>query len=431
MKIPAPKKILLFMIMAITICTAGCLGENFPENMPEDIKPNPFPSPKFEGANVDIYFDSTESMRGYTTLDADNIYRTLPYLLHDIGDSMGEVKFFKFGEKITPLQPHEYKNFTTEEPYNEIITEVHNVIEKSNPENLSIIITDLFENDADWSIITEKIRKKYFAKNLDVAVIGIKNPFQGKIFDVGLKKASFDYDSGSSPEKFRPFYLLVLGQSPAIQDFINRFKEKITSENEIGILLLSKNLIPTTTNFADNQELKLENFLTEDILKLDDAANYAEEIREFRVENFDSPASITSPLSNINYVNLNMDELQSEAKVYFAEQSVWKKFPKNDIKATLEQDGERFFVKIEMTPIKSLDKDTFNFVQVLISPTPKSFELPAWVEEWNMANVDSNLKNFDGAKTVNLKQMLSSLKNSFIEVKRPDLVNLKFVAHNQ
>ena len=37
---------------------------------------------------------------------------------------------------------------------------MHNVVDAANEEHLSVIITDLFESDADWSNVTKKLKDK-------------------------------------------------------------------------------------------------------------------------------------------------------------------------------------------------------------------------------------------------------------------------------
>ena len=125
---------------------------------------------------VDVYWDATYSMAGYATLPEGNFYRTLPDELGDLGSSMGGVTFYRFGEEIKELPGREYRQFSNPGYYTEVITAFHNVIDKADASHLSIVVTDLFESDADWSNVTQKLKEKYFGQHLSVAIIGIKNP---------------------------------------------------------------------------------------------------------------------------------------------------------------------------------------------------------------------------------------------------------------
>ena len=84
-------------------------------------------------------------------------------------------------------------------------------------------------------------------------------------------------------------------------------------------------------------------------------------------------------------------------------------------------------MKFEMIPENNLREGKINFVHAEILPTEKGYLLPEWVTAWNMANVDVEPENFIGSKTINLVQVLGSLKSSVYSAARPALVNINFV----
>lgn len=417
----------MFFLLTATILCGGCddSGSSVIQR-PEGYSRNETPLP--EKIITDVYFDATVSMKGYTTLAAGNVYRTLPDILSDIGGSAGEVKFFAFGEEVKPIEGRNYRNFSSPEPYNELITAVHNVIDKSDPAHLSIIVTDLFESNADWSNISQKIRDKFFANHMAVGVIGIKNSFKGEIFDVGLNAAKFDYDSYDYPYRFRPFYLLVIGQENSVKDFMEKFKQKQTLQNEMGFLLLSENLSEVSNDFSKMNLQTMENFFSDNRLALENKSD-----REFGIDKFNDPAMFTL---NFKYqpplgaCPINMSELKSDIKIFALDGEEWTPLNADDAKITLtpaEGDENTFEVKFEMIPENNLQEGKINFVHAEISPNEKGYLLPEWVTAWNMANVDVDPENFIGSKTVNLVQVLGSLKSSVYSATRPALVNINFV----
>lgn len=419
----------LIIFATIFISSCGSNNELIPTSPPKEIIPVSEPLPPFEKIESDVYFDATVSMQGYTKLDAGNVYRALPDSLNDICGRMGGVKFYSFGEKIKPLKEREYRRFSSPEPYVETVTSIYNVIDKSDPARLSIIVTDLFENDADWSSIAQKIREKYFASNLAAAVVGIKNSFNGEIFDVGFNAAKFRYDSNISPERFRPFYLLVLGQEEAVQKFIQLFKERQTLPNETEYLLLSKNLVPAVSNFSDATAFEPVNFFVNEKFKFEENPEY-DGVQEFGLDSFSAPASLTihfyykEPFATCP---LNLRKVNSSAKIFYLNDGEWTARNKNDVQVELtpaEGTENSYIAKLELTPEKSLAEEKINFVQILISPAAKTYQLPDWVSAWNMDELSAN---FDGSKTANLVQMLSSLKDSAVDSNNSALVNLKFV----
>ena len=95
-------------LLAFFLCLflGGCAlpwenSQEMPITMPTDMARAEMETPA--AIPVDVYWDATVSMQGYTTLAAGNVYRTLPDLLGDIGDSMGNVQFFRFGAEVMPL----------------------------------------------------------------------------------------------------------------------------------------------------------------------------------------------------------------------------------------------------------------------------------------------------------------------------------------
>lgn len=399
---------LILLTIFNAIFLSGCGGGEVSElALPTEISTSK-PAPVPEKISPDVYFDATVSMRGYTTLSVGNVYRTLPDLLSDIGGSMGEVTFYSFGENIQPLDGRDYRRFSSSDPYTEIITAVHNVIDKSDASHLSIIVTDLFESDADWSNIAQKIREKYFANHLAAAVIGIKNSFSGDIFDVELNAAKFHYDSNASAEKFRPFYLLILGREEMISDFMHRFSERQTLDNETQYLLLSENLTATASDFSKMNLLEMQNFFVDSKFSLDE-----EGAKEFGLDKFSEPAAFSVQFdynAPLGACPMNMNELDSSAKIFMLDEGEWSEQSRNDVQITLGT----YVVKVELTPKKSLREDKINFVQASIAPTAKGYQLPDWVRSWNKANVDVAPENFDGSKTVNQIHVLGSLKDSVL-----------------
>ncbi len=417
------KKFLL-IICAVTIFLIGCGNEI------RTVPPLPGTLPNFlnapEKIDTDIYFDATVSMKGFTTLAAGNVYLTLPDLLGDLCGSTGEVKFFSFGEQIHALDGRSYRQFATPEVYNEAITAVANVVDRADTNHLSIIVTDLFESDSDWSNVTQKFREKFFANHLSVGVIGIKNSFYGEIFDVGLNAAHFNYNSWDNPDRYRPFYLLVMGRDDIVKNFLRKFNERQILPNDTGFLLLSENLNETPADFSNFELDEVENFYSDETLGLDSR------VKEFGLDKFSEAASF---IVNWEYkpplgaCPLDLSEVDTEIEIFSVEGEEWTPLQKNDLRVGLLKDNRQsgnFLIKISLTPEKTLAEGKLNFVRIKVMPKENGYKLPAWVELWSV-NVDGAAKNFDGSKTLNLIRVLGSLKDSIFAASRPALMNINFV----
>ena len=407
-----------FLLLLIALIVSGCGEDSLTIELPEDYRR----AEDSANADVDIYFDATVSMRGFTTLAAGNVYRTLPDILSDAGNSMGAVKFFSFGETVTALDGRDCRKFSSPEPYTEIITAVHNVIDQADAAHLSIIVTDLFESDADWSNISKKIRDKFFANHLAFGIVGIKNSFSGEIFDVGLNAAKFHYDSQDSPRRFRPFYLLIMGREAAVKSFMHKFSERQTLPNETEYLLLSENLSETAEDLTLQTQ---ENFFADNRLKLPD------NLREFGIDNLHEDAALTMQFAYkppLGALSLNFFELKPEVKFFALTGEEWQPLPDARAELTLTPLEENTFaLQLRVQPEEFRDGQ-INFVHAEFAPSESGYLLPDWIGAWSMPNVDANPRSFDGSKTANLIQIASSLKDAIHSATRPAFVKLNFIA---
>lgn len=407
----------IFLLLLIALIVSGCGEENLTIELPEDYR-------RVEGsanADVDIYFDATVSMRGFTTVAAGNVYRTLPDILNDAGNSMGAVKFFSFGENVTALDGRDYRKFSSPEPYTEIITAVHNVVDKADAEHLSIIVTDLFESDADWSNISKKIRDKFFANHLALGIVGIKNSFSGEIFDVGLNAAKFHYDSQDSSRRYRPFYLLIMGREAAVKNFMRKFSERQTLPNETECLLLSENLSEATDDLTLQTQ---ENFFADNKLNLPD------NLREFGIDDLHDDAALTMQFNyqpTLGALPISFFELKPEVKFFALTGDNWQSLPADNTEFILTPLEENLFeVRLKLQSEKLRDGQ-INFVHAEFAPSESGYLLPDWIGAWNMPNVDADPRSFDGSKTANLIQIVSSLKDAIYSATRPAFVKLNLI----
>ena len=417
------KFLLILFLIPFSLFLSSC------GNKIQSVPPLPGTMPNVltsEQVDTDIYFDATVSMKGFTTLAAGNVYLTLPDMLNDLCGAAGTVKFFGFGEKIRPLDGRSWRQFTTGNVYTEPITAVANVVDAADTSHLSIIVTDLFESESDWSNVAQKIRDKFFANHLAVAVVGIRNSFYGEIFDVGLNAAKFNYNSWDDPNRYRPFYLLIMGRDDVVKNFLRKFNERQTLPNDTGYLLLSENLTESASDFSNFELDEVENFYSDDTLSLDNR------VKEFGLDKFSAPASFMLSWRYeppLGACPLDLSEVDTSVEIFSVEGEEWTPLDKNDVRISLLKDNRQsdmFLVKVSLTPEKSLAEGKLNFVRAKIMPKERGYKLPPWIDFWNV-NVDGGAKFFDGSKTVNLSRVLGSLKDSIFAASRPSLLNINFV----
>lgn len=452
--------VMLFM----TVALSGCVDSDEPTlTMPHSSQLPPESKPA--QMTVDIYWDATVSMQGFTTLAAGNIYRTLPDTLGELCGSLGETHFFRFGEQVTPIEGRDYLRFRDQACYTERITSFGNVLDATDSSHLSIVITDLFEDNADWSNVTQKLREKYFSQHLTVAIIGIKNSFYGEIFDVGLNATNFSYNSGNDPLRFRPFYLFLMGSESQVRTFMERWKEKIPSTNT-KYVVFSEYL---ATYVADTQKIIKENLVSDGNLKKADSR-----LQEVHVVKSDKEAKFTirGKLKKNDYcclVNKNIEKspqvkvfawkeeekyeevgLIDKVSAWFdkdedaeknansnnyteVENGGWQEQKIRGVTASflwsedVDEDGNNCTLKLTFQPRVTLPWGQIALLQMQVVPSRENLQLPEWISEWDMGDIDATPEQFDGAKTINLTRIASSLKDSLVANAHPAIAELYLV----
>ena len=470
--------ITMTVILLFVVTLSGCGPELSPEPLPmppgSAVPPEPVPNKM----TVDVYWDATISMQGFTKLAAGNVYRTLPDTLGDVGGSLGDVNFFRFGEQVALVEGREYRRFSSPDYYTELITSFGNVLDAADPEHLSIVVTDLFESDADWSNVTQKLRDKYFSKHLAVAIIGIKNSFNGDIFDVGLNAATFSYNSGDDPTRFRPFYLFLMGSEPQVRTFLVKWKEKKVVASDMKYVVLSEYF---ASYVADMDNSTKENLI--------------EDKRLLKADNRLQEVGIANRKDNVKFIlpgklNLNPDcglvnkELEKSVRIFawinkvdnsykdekienikenettekdnnegnildkLLQIFVWDDKDDNsdkdnkgewqqqesegaDVSFVWHEDivdnGNNCELELIFSPENALPLGRIGLVQVQIIPSRQSVELPRWITDWDMGNIDIAPDQFDGTKTVNLQHIAGSLKDSLLATAQPTIAELYLV----
>lgn len=420
---------LLFMAILLSIVAvffSGCTNEKITvESDVFNVEPLQVP----EHPDVDVFFDASLSMSGYTTIAAGNLYRELPDELMDIGSSMGNINFYSFGNSIKQLKGSEYRAFINPAAYTELENSIKNVIDSTTPEHLTIVVTDLFETDAAWSVISSKIQDKYFKNKCSVAVVGLKSPFYGTIYDVGLDAAKFDYNSGSDPNKYRPVYMLVMGPNVHVNAFLKRCKEKNVGSGNLQIVKLSSALMAEKSADASSMpELDIKNAVERESLELPKDSNAV----EYKIPSLDEEVEI---IRSFKYIpdgygcQLDFNKLKPQVKVnyYDKESGAWNSRAATGFNVTVvpnEEEVDVYDVHIVFNPKESLEPSSVNGVMVMLVPEYDGLVLPDWISQWNLPSGVAAGSGLDGSKTINLLRTVGSLKDSVLSTGTPSLINL-------
>lgn len=184
-----------------------------------------------ENLPVKVYLDGTASMAGYTNKNAPSVFKEIVKSLEPIFHARwksNKVEFVRFGDAYVPFNGEKFLDFEKEDFYQDKDTRLDNVIKDTDNSKLSIIITDLFQTNQNYTSLSNALTSKCFADRADrsFAIIGIKSQFKGKIFDIA-NHAPVEYSSDDNKTTtFRPFYLLVVGQDADVKVFAYELQRK-------------------------------------------------------------------------------------------------------------------------------------------------------------------------------------------------------------
>ena len=400
-------------------------SENMPANVPAVVKPETKAQDK---AVVDVYWDATSSMAGYATISNGNLYKNLPDNLEDVASSLGDVHFFRFGKEITPLQGREHRNFSNPGYHTELVTSVHNVVSNADPEHVSVIVTDLYEDAADLGNISKKIREKYFSNHEAVAIIGIRNPFDGTIYDIGLSANKINYNSGNDASKYRPFYLLILGPENNVAAFLQKWKNRNVDGFDIQYVMLTENIIGKSTNLANMKLLAedTQNLLRNEVLPIQD-----DRIKQYVLDSMDDEAVLAAEFTykpGLGSCTFDIDNLKYETKVMYSENGEWLPVDtgKNVSIELQEKEDDKYQVTVKFLPRDVLEKGKINFLHIELIPGDDGLKLPDWISSWTLPNINLDAASFDGTKTVNFNRFVENLKDEVMG-SQPVIVNMDMV----
>lgn len=432
-------KVYLLMMVFLSILTQGCGTEG---KVPNPNKASlEIAEQETKALNVDIYFDGTPSMIGYVKTGANTSYGQVVPLLEQATTRSwpnGQVSFYKFGNEITKLDGREFLKASTTSfyEYNEYFknTCIDKVIDNAMLKNLTVIVTDLFENESDTNLLNKKLKDKYLASNMSIGVLGIKSQFEGVVYDIGIDKSNIQYSSGTDVGRFRPFYVLVLGKPMDVIKYVENLKKSGLSKiPEANFSLNTSNIVSPLSNLNDSVLVTKEKLAVVNNLVEKDGTN---NIKQFRVKKKEDEAWFTAKLkyTQLPYIrkfDTKQIETQLVAKVFDNDKLQGVTNLSNAVKISnikVKDTELQFDVKLS---VKDLPLNKICYFEFSLLPKSEAFEEPQWISSWNMN--PSKMKEwiekpeaFDGGTTINLERFINGLWESNIEINKPRIANCYF-----
>jgi len=166
------------------------------------------------------------------------------------------INCFKFGAKVIPLHGTPcYANVLRPNffalPKDEDKTKIETVIEHSHEGGLMIVVTDLFEDEANLGELYEVFKNFVFTSNLDLGIVAFRRGFDGVIYDIGPEHG---HETWSHE---RPFYALVIGRSGDVADYLNELVSLGVKADRL--LILSQELLQMPISWETSKPIKSSN----------------------------------------------------------------------------------------------------------------------------------------------------------------------------
>ncbi len=387
-----------------------------------------------------IYVDATLSMIGFVKPGPNTRYcKTIEALEGTVisGWAHADVEFFKFGDEILPLEGREYirakePNFYSDSKINRI-TRIQQVIDRIKTSDISLVLTDLFQNKSDVNLLTKKLKEKCFLENLTFGILGIRSEFNGYIYDLGPNRPSAPYRSKSDESTFRPFYIIMMGKYVDVIHFYEQFKTSGLDFDVDEFLVYSPYLTNQPVTFADA--------MVDSTDHLSEARNlipfiyFDPRVKQFRLNGDPEVATFVSTFSyspaefslqfDHKSIDFEISATQCLPDTFFSNSQAAKALTFPDLQIS----EDKIAVRAELRPTL-LPGDGLFYYEVVIRPKPMAYQFPVWINEWDMEKSISNgsgkKKVSVGPTTLNLHRLLVDLWRSNLVVHKPRLATLYF-----
>ena len=445
-----PFFIYLCFFIFLTGCDTGKVG------IPDPPEPLPDLPPISDRLVARIYFDATLSMQGFVVPGSTHYTRICPYLESVIvsGWTDGKIDFFRFGEQVESINRdiylqagsaafYENENINREtliqkvidyenqlvgdqmkisdapEESTEAVTPTEEVNESRQESRLVVIVTDLFQDNSDITLLVKQLKEKYIKKGFEVGLFGLRSQFDGTVYDTGIGEEPLPHKSNpQDPKTFRPSYLLVLGRYADIAHYFDRLKANGFPEAQT--VIFSRYLVNSLLSFH-GASIEKGNLNNDTFVHSEDPR-----LKQFEIVRSSDPTEFSAKL---DYVPLpHAMFFDSNTSNPFESYIIAKHAPMGETKinqdaqkclevtSTLskKEDGNKLSVDFNLDS-RSLPAKTVYLYEVTLHPKIDTYQTPDWCSDWDMG------AERNGAKTLNLVNFVRDLSQVTARIHRPKI----------
>jgi hypothetical protein len=309
------------------------------------------------------------------------------------------------------------------------------ISEPTSPNQLTVIVTDLYQRDEDIVKVTKPIQQYYlnsdrYDQGYAVGILAIRSEFEGLIYQEDGSNKNFPYSTQrKSPDRFRPFYVILLGR----HDNITRYVEQMTTNGKDILTANASTPVSHVTLFSPGRLLSEPSSLSANVVtaELQDGLQEPASLNDGKVVietsdqpiklleivdakrenlsvNYQVPLKVTEYTLGINpnsiQTNIDVQAFDPAEKKFIAVQDESLKKALTVSLGSVKSDASSMHVKARIQP-QSLQNPGVYFFKVDAIAQELQADQPWW-QEWSSTNQTST----DGSKTYNLLGFLRQLR---------------------
>jgi hypothetical protein len=414
-----PLQFLLIGLVSLvgTGCTSDGCTQNTTKGPPADSLA-PVQS-ELQAGNTNIVIDATPSMSGFTSSSRYQNLITLDFANASLEGT--KLTYYRLTTALPGgIQEAENKMQAAQPAfYASGNTDLQTALDSLASDGLTVIVTDLFQSSADMNAVSQSIIRQVLDKDMALGIIGVRLPFDGRVYDLGPDARSFPYEGK------RPVYGLVSGAPRAVSDYLENFKRYVDTE-EYKFVLFSPRVAERSAR-ADVRSTDVTRNLVQVVPKARTPLP-GERTFGLRIRDNAKPAQLGAKFSMkvLPGAHPLLDPSAIDARVT----GVWKCDDGEDgyvqnfkghstarkaFRARVVPGDSTDILRLEASP-KDLRRGryVFNFV----TEVPE-WDMPEWVSNWTLPPSQFGAGTPDGSKTANLRPFLLDIGSSLTAGENP------------
>lgn len=425
------------LLLSAGLAVAGCNGCGHPPVQPpqaEDILPlfeakeeTPAASGGSQARSLDLYVDASGSMRGFVKRPESVFRNALSSLLDRASTSGYKLSVHGFADQVSKplgnigassiLTPAFYSGDETSFP--EL---AKSILHRLDSGAVSIIVSDLVQSGrtGDQRALASAFQE-LASRKAEVLLLAFLSAFEGKYFVEGAKRGSvlsLSFD-GSSAERSRPFYILIVAPSRVELDRARRFLfPDVVAEEEFdatrpGVSLEKAEYLPPNNGslrvwntYRMPEALSMSSLTPRSVLSFLEIAPPSGRKSPLRL-GFTVKDENSSRLGTVRWASNVSFTVQR--RILRAGQ--WKPLEDLDIdsEALFSRDGKAMTVSYSFPRPEPFSWDAY---RIRLMPGEGNLRLPLWAEDWSAA--DDSLPLW-GNRTLKLNLFVEAMIRSIQE----------------